>query len=249
MVPSNSLITSNALIPEEGKVLKMKYAGKRFGVMTDDERIFSAQTLLLKIYAITGWTLPVNEMMDIFVDQFEKKLSEQFAFTNTTEFEYAFRTRSLDIKDWGKVMNLSLIDEVMIPYLDSRKEISKIEESKSHHMQIEEKKELSMNEWDEWIKDAKTYPFEIIPTSIYDFLEKQGVINLTKDKKHQLMSRSIAYASSRLEGEEFTTFLKMKKDGVFSGHYLATLITLSKRFAVKDYFESENKHEPITQND
>lgn len=105
-------------------------------------------------------------------------------------------------------------------------------------MQVENKTELSLDEWAEWINDAKKYPFELIPNAIYDFLVKQGAIILSNDQKHVLMGKAITYASSRLEGKEFTEFIQMKSSGVFSGHYLATLITLSKRFAVKEYFEN-----------
>lgn len=207
--------------------------------MSQDELYFSSQTLLLKISAITGWTIPLSEMMDILIDQFQKTLCEKYQFTNIEEFEYAFRSRGLEIKDWGKSLNLGLIDEVMMPYLESRKEISRFEESNLTKMQIEEKKELTADEWDEWINDAKNYPFEILPTAIYDFLEKQGSLILSKKEKHGMMDKAIAYASSRLEGKEFIEFMQMKSKGIFSGHYLATLITLSKRFAISSFFENQ----------
>lgn len=106
-------------------------------------------------------------------------------------------------------------------------------------MLLESKDTLTADEWDEWINDAKSYPFELIPNAIYEFLVKQGSLNLSVKEKHEMMDKAINYASSRIEGKEFTEFMQMKHKGVFSGHYLATLITLSKRFAVKQFFESQ----------
>ena len=67
--------------------------------MNEEERWFAAQTLLLKISAITGWTIPISEMMDILIDQFQKKLQEGYRNTTIAEIEYAFRNRGGDAKD------------------------------------------------------------------------------------------------------------------------------------------------------
>lgn len=47
---------------------------------------------------------------------------------NVEEIEYAFRSSGTVVKDWGKSMNLALIDEVLIPYLNQRFELSTTEE-------------------------------------------------------------------------------------------------------------------------
>ncbi len=38
------------------------------------------------------------------VEQFELKLTESYANTNVSEFEYAFRNKTGDVKDWGKAI-------------------------------------------------------------------------------------------------------------------------------------------------
>jgi len=88
--------------------------------MTDWEIKIWAKTLLLKINVITGWIIPDAEIMDILVDQFEKKLIEDYDMLNPEEIEYAFRKNGTLIKDWGKEMNLNLIDQVLGPYVDAR---------------------------------------------------------------------------------------------------------------------------------
>jgi hypothetical protein len=90
-----------------------------------------AKALLLKIHVITGWVIPGNELLNILVDQFEKKLKEDYGHFNVEEIEYAFRKHGTAVKDWGKQMNLSLIDEVLIPYLHIRHEASENERKRN----------------------------------------------------------------------------------------------------------------------
>src|SRR5690606_31250336 len=66
----------------------------------------------------------------ILRDQFRQKLLESYPTVNCDEVEYAFR-KNTDVKDWGKKMNLALIDEVMIPYLAERSEASRMEETEA----------------------------------------------------------------------------------------------------------------------
>lgn len=99
--------------------------------MTEEEVMMWGKTLLLKIHVITGWTIPDSDLLVILVDQFQKKLVESYPDMNTDEIEYAFRQSGTTVKDWGKAMNLSLIDEVLLPYLGERKILShQLEERK-----------------------------------------------------------------------------------------------------------------------
>lgn len=111
-------------------MLEKKYASPQIGTMTDQQKSLWAKSLLLKIHVITGWVIPDSELMNILVDQFQKKLIEDYGHLNVDEIEYAFRKSGTTIKDWGKAMNLSLIDEVLIPYTNQRLNISADEERK-----------------------------------------------------------------------------------------------------------------------
>lgn len=88
--------------------------------------------LLIKIHVITGWVMPEKALFNILVDQFQKKLIEDYGNLNTEEIEYAFRKFGTVIKDWGKEMNLNLVDQVLIPYLQERIEASQNEEKKKN---------------------------------------------------------------------------------------------------------------------
>lgn len=99
--------------------------------MNDREVMMWGKSLLLKIHVITGWTIPDKDLLVILVDQFQKKLVESYPDMNTDEIEFAFRQSGTTVKDWGKAMNLSLIDEVLLPYLGERKILShELEERK-----------------------------------------------------------------------------------------------------------------------
>jgi len=226
---------------EESKIIELKYAGKRFGIMELEEIMFSSKTLLFKISAITGWTLPISEMLTILIDQFSKTLTEKYRFTNIDEFEYAFRSKGLEIKDWGKAINLSLIDEIMIPYLEGRAELSRLEEQKSVPI-IEEPKQLNDEQWEEWLIDIKGYPLELIPIAAYDYLLRIGRINPTTKDKKEYMNKAIPLHSINIQDDlrKWNEFLKMKMDNKITGNHFDSCVVISKRLIVQDYFKLTN---------
>lgn len=116
------------LTDHENRVVELKYKSLPFGKMTESDLVKNAKALLLKIHVITGWALPTNEMLGILMDQFTKKIIESFDEINPDEVEYAFRNGGTVVEDWGKEMNLNLIDKILIPYLKNRFQISQIEE-------------------------------------------------------------------------------------------------------------------------
>jgi hypothetical protein len=133
---TNSLIVSkptSALTSEEEKVVQLKYAGKQFGEMSPEDLFTWSKTLLLKIHVITGWTIPEKEILTILLDQFQKKITENYPTLNAEEVEYAFRSKGTVIEDWGKAMNLNLLDKVLLPYLDNRFRISETERQLNYY--------------------------------------------------------------------------------------------------------------------
>jgi hypothetical protein len=108
-------------------MIALKYSCKKIGDMNPSELKIWVEVFLLKISVITGWILPTNEVvMTVLKDQFEKKLLEDYPSLNNEEIEYAFRHS--DIQDWGKELNLNMIDQVLWPYELRRMELSKLEE-------------------------------------------------------------------------------------------------------------------------
>lgn len=238
------------LLPNENKVLELKYTGKQFDVMNENERWFAAQTLLLKIHAIKGWTIPASEMMDILIDQFQHKLKEGYKNVTVAEMEYAFRN-STDIKDWGKALNLSLIDEVMLPYLENRFDLSQQEEKLKKPIMIEEPKKLTKEEKAEWMMDWKmmgdNINFELIPLPFYDFMDEDDLLRLTNKQKWEYTDKATQQIKSQLQiaiGECKTTdalraygeFEKMEKEG-FTGELKGRIVNRAKRLIIYDYLK------------
>jgi hypothetical protein len=111
-------------------MLALKYSSPRICDMDMNLQSMWAKSLLLKIHVITGWVIPDTDLLTILIDQFEKKLIENYGMLNVEEIEYAFRNGGTIVKDWGKSMNLALIDEVLIPYLNHRFNLSMTEEER-----------------------------------------------------------------------------------------------------------------------
>lgn len=105
-------------------MIDLKYQSRRFGVLAPHEQRLWAKSLLIKIHVITGWTVPTGEILTVLIDQFQKKLLEDYPDMNVDEIEFAFRQNGTVVKDWGKAMNLALIDQVLIPYRAERMRLS-----------------------------------------------------------------------------------------------------------------------------
>lgn len=248
---SNYLIgLKDKLLPSESKVLELKYTGNIFGKMEEQERWFAAQTILLKIHAIKGWSIPASEMMDILIDQFQRKLNEGYQNVTVAEVEYAFRN-STDVKDWGKALNLSLIDEVMIPYLENRFDLSQQEEKLKKPIMIENTKPLTKEDKAEWMMDWKmmgdNINFELIPLPFYYFMEEDNLLRLTAKQKWAYTEKATQQIKLMLQIEignckttdalrAYGEFEKMEKDG-FTGELKGRIVNRAKRLIIYDYLK------------
>lgn len=237
--------------PEEAQIIRAKYGGTRFRNMTDEQLDLWGDAMLLKIAVITGWMLPTEKLQNILVDQFKKKLMESYADTTTEEIEYAFRNYGCQMKDWGKQLNLALIDEVMQPYLQKRRQQSFVEEQAAPTLLLESKKEdmseEAMQEWLErevqFIKTGK--PFELVPLELYDFLDKRGEIIATNDEKYEYLGKAVAWRAGWLMKEvemkntpdnrlALERFKAMRERGYFVGEEIVRLKTLAKKLLFYD---------------
>ncbi len=177
------MLTSKPTLPAaEQQIIRAKYSAKQIGLMDDNEKRRWGKSLLLKIHVITGWVIPESELMNILSDQFQKKLSESYADMNVEEIELSFRKGGTTVKDWGKAMNLALIDEVLIPYLEERKRLShEVEEKGVPVVQKvytdQELDNLHREDVENFYQRLRSgiVP-EGIPTYFKDILEKDGLL-------------------------------------------------------------------------
>lgn len=242
------------LIPQDAKIIELKYTGKTFGAMSEDERWFGTKTLLLKIHAITGWSIPVNELMDILIDQLQMKLQEGYVNVTIAEIEYAFRHRDIDTKDWGKALSLTLIDEVMNPYLATRYELSKSEESAriSNLPQIEVNKGLTDEEMAEWLMDWKgmlEVNIDLIPLLFYEFLDTKKIIDIANHQKWAYTAKAVTYVKAKLQDElglcktndAYLAYNKFKNQETvgFDKEFAGRIKNRAKRLIVYDYLKDK----------
>lgn len=114
-------------------MLAVKYKSVRFGDMTPEEFSKRMKETLLRITVITGWVMPAHEATYVvMLDEFSKHLVEKYAELNPDEIAHAFRTRGTTVEDWGKQLNLNLIDKILLPYLHDRYQLSATEEKLNH---------------------------------------------------------------------------------------------------------------------
>lgn len=211
-----------------------------------------ADSLLLKIHAITGWTVPEDVLLTVFTDQFRKKITESYPNTNPDEIEYAFRNYGTAVQDWGKQMNLSLIDQVMIPYLARRAELSKLEEQKTLPAIDAPKEDLSDSAMQEWLKDVRQkvcaggYSFQLLPIMVYDWLVSKGEMKLKASKKAQYVQKAVEYRRGLYlemleKGEDsairtrLRAFQTMMEAGEIAGDEIEVVEALTRRMILFDY--------------
>ncbi len=206
MIPYSKEL-GQSLLPEEQQIIETKYKSKPFCAMSTDELFVSVHALLLKIHVITGWNAPdKEENLNILIDQVAKKLTEDYATVNIDEMELAFRKNP--VKDWGKNMNLNLIDEVMTPYLQQRKELSRIEETKAKPLELPAP-EISDEDYLEAVKSTYklTKEWRMLPVLAYDILVREGKINLTKERKLEI-KENVQAANTELSEDEVKNLCK-----------------------------------------
>lgn len=168
-------------------IIAVKYAAIQFGKMGPMNISSFARGTLTKIHVITGWTIPEGETWAVLLDQFIKKIKEIYPDTNPEEWEYAFRNYGTGVKDWGKSMNLSLIDEVMKPYMSDRKYLSheaeerKVEPPPTKIYTDEENDNLHRELTELFYQRLRSGKVEPIPMYCYPILVKDGLMKIGED--------------------------------------------------------------------
>lgn len=224
---------------------------KPFGKMNQTEVAGYSRALMIKIALITGWMVPEDQYQDILLDQFSKKMVESYPTINPDEVEFAFRSEGTTVKDWGKQMNLSLIDEVLIPYAEKRFSISKIEEQikmKSLPMSAP-KEDISDEGMDKFWEDTqvlvkKGFTIELIPPMLYDWMNKNGHILITKAEKREFFEGAVMHRHSILvkeyeknphsneSKERLTSFNRMRETRCYAEGEVKILQDTAKRMVV-----------------
>jgi hypothetical protein len=177
------------LTPEETEVYNVKYASPIISKMQPVQILQAVRISLYKINVVTGWKLPDDEdYLNVLIEEFCKKLTQQYKNLNFDEIQYSIRTYGTQIKDWGKSINLSLIDEAITIYLDERRRVSIIEEQKKQ-LPPAAAQPLTDADYLEWVTDTETMynkgvlSVALLPVPIYDYLDRSGILKLDIETK------------------------------------------------------------------
>lgn len=176
--------------------------------MNDAEINLNANGLIYKTSVITGWRVPDDKTyLMAFQDQLRKKILESYHDLNPDEFEYAMRTYGVKIKDWGKEINLSLIDEAIQYYKAHRLELSNYEErSKREVKSISPGPVDWSDEFDRVSKALQEGKDPIITTALYDWMDRSGKIFLTVEQKNEFMAKAVNEIIGEKEVEKLNGF-------------------------------------------
>jgi len=208
--------------------------------LTDLENVL--KLVMLKI-GIRAENLPSPEEKFILIDHILTSYGNHTIAEIRLAFDMALSSKlGLPAKEVVCYENFSCLyfSKIMNAYRIWATETYQYVSSRTPIALIEDKKELSNEEWEEWIADMKKYDVNILPCAAYDYLIKIGRLTITTSQKHEYMERSISVLQETFElgTKEQYAFLKMKKEGVYSTEITSSLITISKRLAIYDYLQS-----------
>lgn len=237
------LTNSGELLPDERKILQVKYASLPFAKLTPQEQHGHALGLLLKINVVTGWPVPDSkEERNILTEQLKLYLVENWPLYNVDEIMYAIRSYATVINNWGKNMNLSLIGAAMVEYEKERSEISKLEESKA--MKPQETNLLTMPaDWKELCEDryqqflTGNYNVDLWPWQLYDEFVKCGWMaeDVYEDYLKPAYRKIIALEWGN--DKEWESVEEVKRKGVKQ----TRVIEMAKRFSVVYLYSQAKK--------
>lgn len=183
---------------KEKRILEIKAKSIPIGRMSEDEQRLTVYRLLFNINAITGWQMPEEEIADILIEQLQTKILESYPFLNPHEITFAFRNNS--VKEYGKNFNLYTFDEVILPYIEKRKQAEQEEELKELPMP-EITKEDKLKTIQEYCsrEDINLKNLYLIPAFLYDYITELNLYNPTFEQKQQLYDRAKVYKLNQME--------------------------------------------------
>lgn len=150
--------------------------------MSENEILIVSNGILFKISVITGWSIPNDKTyQDALVAEINFKCIEDYYDLTIEEVMYAMRNYSKHVEDYGKALNLQLIDKVIDLYRKDRMRVSLLEQSKlKEEQRIFSEAELENSErenveicYQRFLKAIPlNYPAALAPIMIKDGLIK-----------------------------------------------------------------------------
>lgn len=106
---------------------------------------------------------------------------------------------------------------------------------------LDDKKELTNDEWEEWLNDIKNYKMEFIPIPTYDYLLRTKKINPTPTEKKEYMEKAISKYIVRIQDNNilYPEFVKMRNENKIAEPHTSSLVVISKQMIVFDFLNQQ----------
>lgn len=166
---------SGNLEKQDRQVLELKYSKHPFCHMSDIDIVEDVVKLIKRIKVVTGWPIPeLQEDRIILYQELAAHFKESWPTLNSDEIAFAVRFYGTSVENWGKDINLNLIDRCIASYYAKRKDLSKVEESKTPDPQPKPQTELPKEVLCEYryryFLSKGSITLTLIPDEIYDAL-------------------------------------------------------------------------------
>lgn len=188
----------------------------------------------------------------LYADEFYSSLNEKYPDVTIEEVREALKAGVYGEAGEYFGLNPKSFMQFVKHYLfaDQRKEARTQFESKRLSISLK-REQLTLEEKVQDDKDYTNYLYshylkgklivDFIPTFVYDFLEAQGLINLSLEEKLQINERAVSYlnrlkasdkykGNTRSLGDTLTAYIRSRDEKI-------TISVFAKQLAVSDYFE------------
>lgn len=223
----------------------MKDSEKQIGKMDEKEIDLMSISLIYKLSAITGWSIPEKRMLGILLEQMSMKLKESYPYLNSKEIEYAFRNTT--VKDYGKNFNLITFGEVIDEYKEKRKEAVKlIKQPLQIEMPTISDKE-KIDELNEYMArtDINTRNLHLLPIYLYNYLRDLKLLRTEDSELNKIyndavklkMSLMLQKAENDYEyKKDYLRFKEQYEKGYFDETQSQQIHIIYLKLNILDYF-------------
>lgn len=135
---------SGNLADKELSIINASLTGQKIRDLPEQEIGATSMRLLFSISVITGWEIPNNDAyQETLTRQLYLKIKESYGSCTEEEILYAMRNYSQGVEEYGKPINLKLIDDVMVKYISEKQQLANYLERKRQDENEERKTEYT----------------------------------------------------------------------------------------------------------
>lgn len=144
--------------------------------------------MMVNIYASTGWVLPSGDLKRVMDKQLFEILTEKYSNMNFAEIELAFRTLGPNVQEFGKPFNIALLSRVLDLYLENRKIVSDMEQSRQKPPELalpimtDDERQVHLEEMKHAYLVGRL-SLRMLPIDCYTYAIRIGLLAPTREEK------------------------------------------------------------------